>query len=861
MSQKLTFDYKEKATSENFNQLLKNVVDGGIAQGAGCTFNSSTNLVTITPYVAFVYDTDSTNFVRIEEDSSITVEHYNINTPYLIGRLNWEEENGNTLTYLSVAKSSILDTDIIFCKLNYDSDSNIIIDNSEKTHSSVYYNNFNVVKNVSIRSANIVEGESGSTVYITIKAGDYLINGQVITLDEDTTYTVDVSTWFPSPNSTYYYSCLLYLGYDKTIKYNYTTSIETYSLPVRANLGFPIGYVNFDSTLFITGAKILPFIELIHEDSVGGNSDIIVGNSTTSTTLAVNSNISYIANGNIVFEQPSTTDSFKVTVLNAKQEVGSDNAITLTFNTSLNDSHEGELIDVLNYQDEVTYIWNGTTWTKLNTQEEKLYSDKIFWALNPYDGSNTSIFETEGNESFENWAINWIKNVGQYKNGNSLTEGHYTFPNASAMVQWLHDEYTGESSGNTGTFYTNTCVIGDTRIAAETPLNYPLNLKSEKSRNAINKINSASEPTGLDAHPSTSTSSSSILDRLLDSENYWSVKQGMGRNSSTRRFTIDYTDYVGGATWVAPTCTATDRWKSDPFTEIPRQYASISRKPIYNRLYGIKTTLVWEGTSSGDTLTYDTLALRFEGYLHTIREMNLSDNSAEADKLLAKLYSYLASYTRIDKTFTVEDSVSTFSSFDFSTIEQRIYSSVIPVIFRGNVRMEWDLQTLALTINKCVNMFNPQEFILGDGCNGVTNQHVALSGDTNVSDDVNNRSYQRGKGTSSNLVGGGYCSTDNDANFLMEDSENITTASPSSGTDTYAYTFDGSSAVSGKSYFNENYLNFHKPYDTIIKRCMIPYALSLTKGGEQLKKGWACNDFTLNGDYFKEAYLNLQYYK
>lgn len=122
-NQKLTFDFKQEATSEEFNTLLRNVASSGILEGGELSIVGASNQIQITPFTAIFniqksapqepYDkavrviTDQNIILPIGPSlDNIKVPAFTNLTAYLYAWLEWENAQLNFLNFGAIPTST-----------------------------------------------------------------------------------------------------------------------------------------------------------------------------------------------------------------------------------------------------------------------------------------------------------------------------------------------------------------------------------------------------------------------------------------------------------------------------------------------------------------------------------------------------------------------------------------------------------------------------------------------------------------------------------------------------------------------------------------------------------------------------------
>lgn len=118
-NQTLVFDYRHPATSTSFNQIMYKLIPAGIYDGGELT-KVDDSRVSVSPLKCFITDEDIEIGVRIvtEEAAVIAVD---VDTPFIILRLDWLEQANNYMDILAVAEADINSDDLIVGKVEYTS--------------------------------------------------------------------------------------------------------------------------------------------------------------------------------------------------------------------------------------------------------------------------------------------------------------------------------------------------------------------------------------------------------------------------------------------------------------------------------------------------------------------------------------------------------------------------------------------------------------------------------------------------------------------------------------------------------------------------------------------------------------------
>ena len=125
----ITFDYKNPATGESFNKLLKDIVPAGIYRGEkNCEVNGSGNPV-VNPMTLIVYDevTDIAVRVQITSPAPIDIQPVDTNKTHLIARYDWADFEDTYMEIMPVTAAEYNSNDdyILIAEMSFDGSGNL----------------------------------------------------------------------------------------------------------------------------------------------------------------------------------------------------------------------------------------------------------------------------------------------------------------------------------------------------------------------------------------------------------------------------------------------------------------------------------------------------------------------------------------------------------------------------------------------------------------------------------------------------------------------------------------------------------------------------------------------------------------
>lgn len=117
-NQSIYFAYQQPGISQNWNKMFYNIAPVGIYSG-GMLTKVGDNLVSVSPFVAYVHASNESLGVKVQTESSVNVDVTN-GTPYIICRFSWFNQATNYADIISVGSANLLDTDIIIGRAIFD---------------------------------------------------------------------------------------------------------------------------------------------------------------------------------------------------------------------------------------------------------------------------------------------------------------------------------------------------------------------------------------------------------------------------------------------------------------------------------------------------------------------------------------------------------------------------------------------------------------------------------------------------------------------------------------------------------------------------------------------------------------------
>ena len=174
----ITYGYKQAGTSQGFNALIHKIVSKGIYEGGEISLTSGgAEQCTVAPFVVIIEDEDANCSCRIQTLEDSTEINISQAKPYIVGKFNWSNIDGNTMSITSEADTT--DADIIFGKIVYlNNASTTTIDYTHRTTTKIVWENLNDVK-----PDFWVESEGVGSVEVSsfkVNKGTAVINGKKV---------------------------------------------------------------------------------------------------------------------------------------------------------------------------------------------------------------------------------------------------------------------------------------------------------------------------------------------------------------------------------------------------------------------------------------------------------------------------------------------------------------------------------------------------------------------------------------------------------------------------------------------------------------------------------------------------------
>ena len=117
-NQQITFAYGMRGRSQYFNRINYLIAPQGIYSGGTLT-KENTNLISISPFVAFVTAYNEELSVKIETKDTVYLNVSNAES-FIIVRYTWLNKEGNFADILAIERSDILETDLMLGRCIYD---------------------------------------------------------------------------------------------------------------------------------------------------------------------------------------------------------------------------------------------------------------------------------------------------------------------------------------------------------------------------------------------------------------------------------------------------------------------------------------------------------------------------------------------------------------------------------------------------------------------------------------------------------------------------------------------------------------------------------------------------------------------
>lgn len=234
-TQKITFDYKEEGTSQNFNKVNYKILPVGFYSGGDITI-TAVDKISIDPFIAVVQDDVNELAVRLETTTQITDFNVASALPYIVGRFTWSNTEDNYMDILSVAYADIDANDLVLCKLVFSGANAIAVDTSVKSWSPSYYANLN-------NSTSQFKVTATNPTYnnqVTVYPGNAIINGEIVTISVPTQ-----SPTFTLPTSANGRKDVVYIDENGSIGILQGADTPGAPIPMLDNKYLPIALVTF----------------------------------------------------------------------------------------------------------------------------------------------------------------------------------------------------------------------------------------------------------------------------------------------------------------------------------------------------------------------------------------------------------------------------------------------------------------------------------------------------------------------------------------------------------------------------------------------------------------------------------------
>lgn len=340
--QVLTFDYKGKGKSQDFNRLFYKTLSSGIYEGGELSIGSAGTL-NVSPFVCVVKDDSAKIGVRLETTTNVTISNNVDNAhPYVIGQFTWQntEDNYMEIKCVSYAEMSGLSNILVFGRCVYSGTVLESIDTTRRTIAQV--SRQGVLKDKSDFNVTIDETQ---TNYIKISQGKAYIGGKFVDFS-DTVFPIDV-------NVTNQRIDLVSIDRDGQVVITKSVDSTSSEAPLFPNDMLTIAIITLPSNPTLDGSMI----ENVYVNNVVQNSSSVdsIKSITSNFTITPSSNERYSINTNDVFV---TLNDPKNNLVGCKVELLFKNNAYVTYK-NINNSNVTEFI---NKDRNLTFIFNGLGW-------------------------------------------------------------------------------------------------------------------------------------------------------------------------------------------------------------------------------------------------------------------------------------------------------------------------------------------------------------------------------------------------------------------------------------------------------------------------------------------------------------------
>ena len=185
-SQQLTFAYGMAGRSEYFNRINYLIAPQGVYSG-GVLSKIDTNLISLSPFVAFIKANNKEVSVKVETQEAITLTVSNAES-FIIVRYEWKNEENNYADILAVERSSIISTDLVLGRSIYDAGVlSTVFDYSER-ESSVLQNEEDKDDNLQVLPTEPYSDQ------VIITSGSIRLLNQIIEISDQNSPSFDLIT-------------------------------------------------------------------------------------------------------------------------------------------------------------------------------------------------------------------------------------------------------------------------------------------------------------------------------------------------------------------------------------------------------------------------------------------------------------------------------------------------------------------------------------------------------------------------------------------------------------------------------------------------------------------------------------------
>lgn len=227
--QKISFDFQNVATGQDFNRLNYQVLYNGIYTG-GQLLKVSNTQVEVEPLIGVISDSSAQVSVRLETTTNASV-NVSASTPFIIMRFSWLNVTSNYADFLALEEANILEGDLIVGRAVFNG----------ATLESFDYTRQSFVTSLYEKQSFRVEPQEPYADTVKVTDGVMVLNGNIIEFSESDSESADL----PTTQSRKDLVCINDEGDIKIVK---GVESATPVIPKTPNGMTPLAYINFPAS-------------------------------------------------------------------------------------------------------------------------------------------------------------------------------------------------------------------------------------------------------------------------------------------------------------------------------------------------------------------------------------------------------------------------------------------------------------------------------------------------------------------------------------------------------------------------------------------------------------------------------------